>query len=203
MINSLKIINRDHIRNVELLNLSKINIFCGKNNAGKTTILNTLSGGSEKFMLGEEYSFDEVWSFFVKVNTKAREELQDEDYWSDNLLEEYYSSLYLILEEYNKPFYFIDDLLILTQQVFIENKEEGLYETIYKVIQEIIGQYDIFPYLEPDNIISIPANRFIEPRVNYSTQQNEIKPTGEGIVSKVFFMKNQLAGTPELIAYLR
>lgn len=202
MINSLKVSRHNHVQDVEMLNLSRINIICGRNNAGKTTILNTLSGGSDKYLLGKKYIFEEAWSFFEEVLADLKEELQGHYYWTDEILDLYYSVLHPALKGFNKSSYFVDDLLLITHEIYMSSSVQGLNEHIQKRINLIISEKSyFFPYLDDSEIIFIPTNRFIETRPRYDIQNKQIESNGEGIVNKIFYMKSQLEGSPELKAF--
>lgn len=203
MINSIKITNHNHVQDVELLNLSGINIFCGKNNAGKTTILNILSGGSEDFDLGNPYKIEEVLEIFVLALKQVRDLFNDDRNWNDNILGGYISLAHEMLSNCSKEYYFYDDLLKLTNNMY-ENtdKEFTLTEEVHETLKTILfSEKPIFPYIDPSNIIYIPANRFIDPKVRLSDQKSLIKSSGEGIVAKLFLMKNQLADSVDVDVY--
>jgi|GEM_PF-4697921 len=185
MFKYLKIKNHKGVSEIRLENLGHINIICGKNNSGKTSILEALDTPN-KYAIGR------------KVESKEKE-------WLEELFApeaERYSNPY---PEYSRRWFseYLSD--IVKKQSIWYNDEYGL---IFKDIEESMKKnYHIgnrsakifnfdnllntFLGISKYKTILIPPKRNLiyEDKINLS--ENSL-PSGEKIANRLFYLKNQI-----------
>lgn len=85
MYQNLKILEDNILRETKLLNLNKVNVICGKNNSGKTTLLDAIN--KEGVLVGREFdekTIDLLSSIWVKTASEWTFEIQGYNYGNRN-----------------------------------------------------------------------------------------------------------------------
>ena len=185
MITYLTAQNHKALKQAQLNDLGKINIICGRNNSGKTTLLEALCENG-KFGVGKKVSGNEEWILELFKPQCGRYTNPDPKISID------WFNQYLNNLANKNVVWFSDQKEIIIAD--IKKSKEDHY---------VLGRHgiDIFNY-EPMlekffskatnyyKPILIPPKRRIEFKANIDMTQ-EITPSGEGLINKLFFLKNQ------------
>lgn len=207
----------------EIENLGKINIFCGKNNSGKTTLLDTLFHLENNF-LGETIIENKLRVFENAWSSNAQR-------WKFNLgggsilfdsLFEVFEPLSIISEIFKeREIWYSDEL-----PAFVEKFTELILRKIEQESREVV-RIKHNQYLKQANALeswkkgftSIFETCFVENFPKFSgkvfliypkrTIQNPItvapvefvSQTGDNIIGRLFELKNKLTGTLEINLY--
>ncbi len=185
MINYLSAKNHKALQKAYFNNLGKINIICGKNNSGKTTLLEALCE-PDKFGIGKAIKANEEWilDLFKPLANGFRNPAPRV---SNDWFKQYIQKL-----ANNDIIWFSDQKETIISEIKKSKKEhpvlgshaqnlfnfEVLIENLYK---KATAYY---------NPILIPPKRHLEFKSNIDMNQ-QITPTGDGVINKLFFLKNQ------------
>jgi AAA15 family ATPase/GTPase len=193
MIRYLKAKNHKGISELKLMNLGRINIICGKNNSGKTSILEAINS-NDKIAIGEKIEDIESLkkNFFSYIQNFARPRPEELMRW---------------FQEYT--YQLIGDDTILFDDEVVEKFQKGLnndphlsgYTNLNVNFNALFN--DFFQkernYFKP---ILIPPKRTLEPEVKISLGQS-VTPAGTGLNNKLFYLKNQVVESAEFEMYKR
>ncbi|MFJ8243692.1 ATP-dependent nuclease [Peribacillus asahii] len=191
-------LNSELIRNGSLGGLEKINVFVGKNNTGKSTILRLISECRD---IGLGFEFEDIHSwvlYLIDKNRKrvAKDELDDFDCYLDTFL----SSFEEAFKKNEKSVWFYSDITNLIGsllEIFNEHQIESyIFSYYFDIMQEIKEAEFIMDKIESYKAGLIPAKRSLE---YYKKVGDLSSPTtsGEFILDNLFHFKSQLA-TSEL-----
>lgn len=185
MINNFKLKNHKGIKELYLENLDKINIICGKNNSGKTSILEALTtsskveAGLNNFQESSEMIFNEVAQVFSKF---PKLKFPTQEFINESIIE--------LLPD-NGIFYF-GQIKELEEKLYLKyidlnpgtpTKPNSDNSAFFKIIQNA--------YLK--NITSTKES-LIRAKRSYSTSVNvggvQFSQNGNGLTNELFFLKN-------------
>jgi AAA15 family ATPase/GTPase len=177
MIKYLKISNIKALNECVLSNLGKINIICGKNNSGKTTLLEGINNSAHRFTgvsLGEEevkIIFDEIVNsvnydptFNKKFQIILKEIADSREIWFQG------EGTTFAAEVMKKK-----NAISLRRYVLSENKITNAYESVCK---KDISTIILLPKRQLELIQSVKASQRIE-------------PNGKGVLNYLFYAKNR------------
>lgn len=201
MIDCLKLVGVEQTKQeIELLGMGKINVICGRNNSGKTTLLNGIE--NKKWYVGKFTKEIIMTDFFdgLKQNGLA---------CKDN-------SRFINPPEIGSIKNIIEEIL-LSKEVWFVNEDGFLFAELDKKVSEIglKGKYN-FPDKTEENHIKqtftnnfsdlnivtrlIPNNRNLECAVNVSDLE-DVYNNGQGILNRLFCLKNQLLSSKDQQTY--
>lgn len=188
MINYLKVKKYKGITEVLLKELGYINILCGKNNSGKTSILEALNS-SDNRAIGKKLDSDcLIW--LTELLEKRIERLSRPN---PETVKKWLKQYILKLIDDNTVWYSDEKEKILDGfQIDMKsygalqnfNAKDSLFGLI-TLIDEFF-RYDLDKYKS----ILIPPKRFLETLIGIHLNQ-KIEPDGKGIINRIFFLKNQ------------
>ena len=184
MIEYIDISKHKALKHAQLLNLGHLNIICGKNNSGKSTILEALTI-ENKYGLGKKV-VDVEWlvkSFEPNANRYTSPDPQKSLGWLRGYLQK----------------------LSNEGTIWYSNEKDEIIGNIFKA--KANDQYvkgfsnDIFDFTglikeffrKPNEFFTpvlIPPKRHIEFK-NQIVLNQQVTPEGEGIINRLFFLKNQ------------
>jgi len=180
---NLKITNIKALKEAMLRDLGKINVVCGKNNSGKSTLLEGIIG-KEHRDIGksfEESDFDKLRVYFIET-----------DWWnslSNADREIFLSVVHEVIK--TQKVWFLED-----RYKFAKMVRSKVFETTFSyrpndgLLSEEMLTY-AFSTLYEDNysIILLPPKRNLESDVSLGKQH--VRPDGWGLISTLFYAKNQ------------
>lgn len=183
MFQYLKVKNHKGISEVCLSDLGHINIICGKNNSGKSSILEALNNynnvGIGKVV--DENCKDWLEDLFIPQAEKySRPSLRDSKRWFSQYITE-------IIKE--GTVWFSDEKDKIIKDIKDDTDSHlGRYRDFvnFKIILDDFFKNTVENY----RTILIPPKRFLESRVEINSNQT-VNPTGIGLTNRLFFLKNQ------------
>jgi predicted ATPase len=168
-----------------LLNLGKINVICGRNNSGKTTVLETIHRTDERRGYGKKPG-DEAYK-------QVYENSADKTAWKRQNRE--YSTRYVQIIDYvlkeRETWYTTDVAYFVTR---LKEYWEQNFNVRYP--EEAIPEAFLSLFEPKANTVLLPPKRQLEYKIQINTAQ-EILPTGAGILNYLFTAKNQPKGSGE------
>lgn len=192
MINHLKVAAHKGIKSLNLYDLGKINIICGKNNSGKSSILEGLNKSFIPGVLFNIQSFYEKW-------------LSGQRHSDHSFLSKVHSHMNVFFDKTLKDNYYVifkDEYQNLAQEVTtILNADFSVsrYKNFYNdELANLLAPY--FKAVSNTSSLLIPAKRILEYESSISLNQN-ISAEGNGILNRLFFLKNQDLASADFILY--
>ncbi|CAG0938181.1 hypothetical protein BROC_00136 [Candidatus Brocadiaceae bacterium] len=183
MFNHLALFNFKVLKKCKMLNLGKINIICGKNNSGKSTILQALRN-QDKRSIGIFFDSKLFEEFFNQLVGRR--------IWGgDNQILN--DSFKRILKEViqNNNVWFPEDYSLLVRKI-IEKRERDINLSNHPFNQDVFKISYLNLFEEDLKPILIPPKRDLKFNIQIQTDE-EISPEGNGILNYLFFAKNQEA----------
>lgn len=186
MFENLKVFNLNGLNECELRNLGQINVICGKNNSGKSTILEAINNPIKRSH-GKVISSEKKDVFYSKsiVHLRYRDHPQQSTIYK-NIVHEIFTQ----------------------KEVWYEYQAMEFSEKLLDAIEEygILGHYQ-FPTASIANIFTnlfsfnadtllIPPKRILELSKKIDADEN-IQSNGLGVLNKLFFYRSQHEGTRE------
>ena len=195
MLEALQVFNIKGLKEVTLNSLAKINVICGQNNSGKSTLIEGISSvGNRK--AAKKFSEENILSLYNKSVSGMD--------WS------YYD------QTSNTRYYNLLTGLLLNQAVFADQSVQLIHK-----LNELLNQYHwsnnsgrqkvrdwreftaafeaFFPSLDT---VLIPPKRQLEAVQNIDTSESII-PNGQGILNYLFFAQNQPHDNNDYLTYKR
>jgi hypothetical protein len=182
MIKHLKLSEYKGIKTVYLNNIGQINVICGKNNSGKSSILEAMA--NKKFCgLGQKPDESLKALFKPLAQLSSSPEPSQVERWYTKFLDSV---------NYSEEIWFDSDINNLVERIKDDMKKDPIlsrfdrnifdFETILKkFFSTIVEHYK--PFL-------IPPKRSVSFEKSIATNE-DILSNGEGIVNRLFFLKNQ------------
>lgn len=204
MIKYLKVKKYKGISEIVLSDLGNINILCGKNNSGKTTIFEALNKADanmkiedseisiEAFRLYYEnlaigIRLDKCKSEYLKeLLYKAQRNIDDDEYqqWVLNYIKEIENDKKVIyFDEYE---YYSSEILSEIEENYRKNFDNKVfYINLTEIVNKLFKE-DLLSY-KP---LMIPHKRWLESETEIKLDQ-KVTSAGSGILNRLFLMKNQ------------
>jgi len=175
MIKLIKIFDIKGLKECELTELGKVNVICGKNNSGKTTILEGISN-KENSSLGIKR--DILLNYF---DIKMKEGYSKVSYPQIiNLFEEVINS---------REFWFKDDFYKFNNDLSIKHSFSQFKTENLPASNSIEADY-LFNFNDDYDPVLIPPKRSLETEIQIDANKT-IEPNGSGILNYLFYAKNQ------------
>jgi predicted ATP-dependent endonuclease of OLD family len=182
MIEHIKLKSYKGIESLEMNHLGHINVLCGKNNSGKSSILEAMSTkGSFGIGKSVDTSIIDLFKPFAKKYSTPNPDKAI--LWFTQIIE---------IELHKKTIWYDSEIKILANGLheaahrdqFMNRFDRKLfdYETLLKSFFST-NTKDFDPFL-------IPPKRSINSEKEIATDE-PLVPTGEGIINKLFYLKNQ------------
>jgi AAA15 family ATPase/GTPase len=194
MINYLKIKNHKALTQAQLTELGHINVICGKNNSGKTTVLQALLIDDCHSIGKKVDSVDwlmEIWK--EKLNKYSEPSSGN----TINFIREYLTGLVA-----DNAVWFSDNYDGISGEIQDAQKKDsylnkfaGDFWSTEKILDEFFRKARLF-----FNPILIPPKRQLDFQSTINLNQ-PVTPHGDGIINKLFFIKNQDLDTSEYSTY--
>jgi AAA15 family ATPase/GTPase len=182
MIKHIRLTGYKGISTIQLANLGQINVICGKNNSGKSSILEAMAVRNFNGLgVAIDDSIKELFKpFSRRYSTPVPSQ---SEMWFNKLID---------IASHHKEIWYDSEIKDLTEKLkqamqqdeylrTYDNKTFDFETMLKNLFLSIIEDYK--PYL-------IPPKRSIAFEKPISTDEN-IAPTGDGIMNKLFFLKNQ------------
>lgn len=186
MIDYLRIKNHKALKYAQMMSLGKINVICGKNNSGKTTILEALNS-NKCYGIGKRLEPNDTEWLVELFSKQANRYSNPEPQKSMNWFREYIKGL-----TQKETIWFSDAKSEIIQEL-VESKSQDHYLSRYSIdifeFEQVLNDY-FEKSVEFYTPILIPPKREIEFQVDIALNQ-EISPLGKGIINKLFLLKNQ------------
>lgn len=192
MIQHIKLNRYKGIETATLNNLGHINVICGKNNSGKSSIL-------EAMTIRDSYGL----GLYVNDSLKVLFKPLTQGYSSPNPTqsEKWFSTL-IDIENHKNEIWYDSDSKAIAQSLKVAMRQDhymGRFDkNIFKF--ETMLQNFFFNIVDDYKPFLIPPKRSISFETPISTNAN-IEPTGEGIINRLFFLKNQDLKSSEYLTF--
>lgn len=195
MINNIKLSHYKALKLVEIKDLKKLNVLCGKNNSGKTTLLEAMCNKSN-YSLGEPITnIDSLISIFDRNASRYSNPSPGVTVpWFRNYLQEVSNK---------KTVWYSNEKDQIVKGI---NEARRTNNTLQRFGNDAFNFADVvegffsLPLKQYDPIL-IPPKR----RLEYSTTINldqEVTPVGDGIINHLFYLKNQDIESNEYKKYI-
>jgi AAA15 family ATPase/GTPase len=194
MIRYLQLKKYKALDSAEMSELGNINIICGKNNSGKTTIMEALC---DKQYYGIGKSIDPIDWLLNLYKERVKQYAQPNPDQAIQWFTQFVDKL-----KDNKTIWYSYDYGKITNEIQ-ESQKSSLYMRRYRFnAPDFISILDEFfkKDLEFFNPILIPPKRQLEFTSTIELGQR-IFPSGKGIINKLFFLKNQDLESEEYKVY--
>ena len=196
MINYLKAKNHKGIGKINLDDLGQINVICGKNNSGKTSILEALTEKAKR-SIGKKLKNEDVDWMITLLSSQTDRYTDPHPTYGKEWFKRYIESQVAV-----NTIWYDDDLPKIETDIKADFKKdehigrhdpgaykyEGFFESFFKKSVD---------YFKP---VLIPPKRYLETTKNIDLQQT-VSPTGEGLINRLFFLKSQFIESPEFKTY--
>lgn len=196
MINYLNIKNHKALTHAQMAGLGNINVVCGKNNSGKTTILEALLDRN-CYAVGKK--LDSVDWLVELVTPHAQRYLEPSPRQSIEWFREYIKGLVQ-----RGTVWYSDDYSSITNEIYEAQKQHPYLGRFSRQVLGVEMVLDAFfkKSLEFFNPVLIPPKRQLEFQISINLNQ-EVNSAGNGIINKLFFLKNQDLESDDYKVYLR
>ncbi len=193
MFEHLRIGNTKGIEKAELLHLGRINVICGKNNSGKSTLLECINQKDIR-KPGKKLSHTDGGTIAQGTyrelglgSTQGREK------------QEYNQIISNIISK--GELWFTNDIKKFLIEVKSRLEEHSLLRN-RRLPESLLQSLFLDLFLPHPSVILLPPHRYIETEKNVDPS-NITQPDGSGILNKLFHNKNQIGGTEKKNAYDR
>lgn len=185
MINFLKVKNHKGINEVTLNDLGHINVLCGKNNSGKTSILESVNSDKHVVFGKQIKQTDQEWLeeiFRPTAESLAKPHKSLTMPWfGDSIRKMIMKNTVWFLDE--------KDEIIKEFQIYLDENEYIKNNVEIFKLDNLIDKYF-------ENIIKNHKQILINPKRNLESGvkidfNQDIKPDGYGLLNRLFFLKNQ------------
>ena len=187
MFQHLKIGELKALNEAILLELGRVNVICGKNNSGKSTLLECINN-PDKRMYGLTITENEKKEFsaFIKLSDWWQALIDDTDQQRfDEILNTVIGS---------RKAWFSQDSAEFSKLIDIEVRKH-IIENVHDLDTGLIGSSFLTLFRQRFSTILLPPKRNLEP--TRPLGQFTIAPEGTGILNCLFHSKNQITGSSE------
>lgn len=199
MLSHVKITRHPIIRELRLLNLPAITIICGPNNSGKTTLVNAIASTSTAFpgQIFDDKLKETIYTeSVIATGWKGEPQHQNEN-------DQYKQLLFQVIKAAENDAWFIDDLPDFKQKVV--DRYNLIFQSRWHTQPYFITYLqNAFKKITEKTVsaVILPPKRNLQLAVVINTQDN-IEPTGQGLLNFLFFAKNQAGPSNERKLYDR
>jgi len=185
MFEHLRIQNIKALKSCDLLDLGKINIICGRNNSGKSTLLEGIESDSNRFpgISIEENHIEKVYKSTFRAHGWREDNRQFTSRYMDILKNAFGTSSIWFASEESKFTEFVAEGS--RQTIGSHSFNAGLVQRTFKQLFEISPK-----------IVFLPPKRNLELLCQINTSQ-AASPQGPGVLNFLFYAKNQATNTKE------
>lgn len=187
MIRNIKLTKYKGIEEISLENLGQLNIFCGRNNSGKTSILESINSNENRslgLLITEIEKAKLVDSFSRQAGRYSDPSPRNSNAWFSKALDNLTAQ---------KSLWYQSDLKSLQFSFVKEMKNEpNLARRAGNIFDFNEVLFNIFKdeQLKSDDFILIPAKRRIEMSSKINVD-DVLTAQGDGLLNSLFFLKNQ------------
>jgi len=193
MIEHIRLKEHKGLKECELLNLGHINVLCGKNNIGKTTILECIKDTTKRF-LGKSIPDDMVAQFIDFLERETSWRIYDEP----RGMEAFQAFIKDALNAFPNGILFHDD----------RRKYENIFYELYNATKasrryhhpDNIGYFIEDWIIDSYSTVYIAPNRITESSGNLAGNTS-LQEDSSDILRNLFHMQNQLNNSPEKKTY--
>lgn len=194
MINYLKLKNYKGIKEAKLENLGHINIICGKNNSGKSSILEAINT-NDCCKLGRKFEENDIdeWLSFGKSVIRGYVDPSPHTYlaWYEEFIKKQIDTIFYEDEIEDKKKYFLDNR---TDYLKHFGNDGALFNFSIPILNFIKNIKDKFLP------IIIPPKRILKVTTDIASDRT-VTPNGDGVLNRLFFLKNQPLHSEEYAVY--
>ncbi|MCP3682589.1 MAG: hypothetical protein GY861_07865 [bacterium] len=196
MIEFIKAKNHKGIKELKLLNLGCVNVICGKNSSGKTSILEAITN-NETHAIGIRVDNLELLEEIFTPYAKA--------YTSPSLTHsiDWFTSYISSLKQKNTT-WFSDDKNNIVKGLTDDMKNHQVLRNhnpdIFK-FHKIVDAY-FETYGDQYRPVLIPPQRTLETKNQIQLNQSK-EPSGKGLLNRLFYLKNQDIESEEYKTFLK
>jgi len=194
MFECLKVFNIKGLQECTLLDLGKINVVCGKNNSGKSTLLEGVNSPSNRALgkrLGEEAAQHVYLMSVAQMGWHTPN--------PNHHLDQRYMELLSTVAD-SRAWWYSNE-----EQVFMEQVRAGfglgLFEDYFFDARAVTSAYQLL-FLESTRTVLLPPRRSLEVEAQISIGEQAL-PRGDGIINRLFQAKNQPEGSEERCFHTR
>jgi len=194
----IRLRNHKILKQVYLSNLGNINIICGKNNSGKTTVLEALCD-ENCIGLGKPITIDDIDWIVTLFEPQAKRYSKPNPANALRWLRQYLTSL-----ESENSIWYSDDLEEIKRSLLASQKSDQYLRSHAPNTYSYDEMLNKFFEKSRSNFVPIliPPKRYLSDQVKINLEE-ELTPTGEGIVNKLFYLKNQDLESTDYDIYMR
>jgi hypothetical protein len=188
MFEHLQVFNIKGLQECTLLDLGKINVVCGKNNSGKSTLLEGIDSPSNRAFgksLGEEAA-KQVYAMTVAQMGWGSTN-------PDHYLNQRYMGLLRTVVGSRDSWYSSEEQTFMEQ--VRDGSAQGLFEGYAFAADAVKRAYQSL-FAEPPRTVLLPPKRSLEVEAGISIGA-QASPRGDGITNCLFHAKNQPEGSEE------
>lgn len=191
----VKLINvNDVLHSAELRDLGRVNVICGKNNSGKTTVINAI--GSDR-IIGKTFSstigplnwLPLLW--FPKgggTMSQVRPKEVDEKTGVKGFPEKYAKALKRAVGE--NPVWFADELSEFVNQL-TQVAKRLFGEDVFQNVELDIGRLWAQEFQDQSSLVVVPPKRRLSSKGAYSrASDRKLEPDGFNLLSHLYWLKN-------------
>lgn len=190
MFEHLKVFNHKGLKECTLLNLGRINVICGRNNSGKSTLLEGINDPSKR---DPGRSLDKEIAR-IHQQTGPRLGLGKDPRSTGN--ERYLKLLQTVM---GKRVWYYGDERAFVEEIAAGFKQEPSLQRFSLVDANIPIAYQSL-FRDPPKTVLLPPKRSLELRQSINTGA-PAKPEGTGIINRIFHAKNQLVDSEDRLFY--
>ncbi|MCD7032856.1 ATP-binding protein [Metabacillus sp. GX 13764] len=206
MIKNILLTSHNIINEGELSNLGKINVFIGKNNSGKSTVLKYIEVLNDDIVgLEMDYAyFDELFKMQIDLEIKSTAATLLQDF--ETLTPKFFLVLKRVVENYNLKVFYKHDLhkffISVQKELIKEIGEDNYREYFVTIIQETFNSAHsyYFKKLRESPKVLLPVHRQIEFSKKVADLM-EADNTGTNILDNLFHYKTQLPSSELYLNY--
>lgn len=210
MFEHLKLKNIKVIKEASLLNLGKINVICGKNNSGKSTVLQGID--SEQRIVGKTFRETDSSSLLTKIpsiyfplggSTQRLAYLEELDDVTGvrNFVDKYFKTVKKTISK--KAIWFEDEARVLSVNL-IATSEKLFKKNIFEKVDAQVEHILKVELSRSDRVVFVPPIRSIDASGPFFQTETRLKSLdGQHLLSQLYWLKNQETHSERYKLYVR